>query len=65
MLKSAVTIHRFDGVQAEVIPEPPNSQSYDLAILRLDDMGALVDQEELARSRRPLQTPGKTPTARS
>ena len=48
MLKSAVTVHRFDGVQAEVSPEPPNSQSYDLAILRLDDTGALVDPEELS-----------------
>jgi hypothetical protein len=48
MLKSAVTVHRFDGVQAEVSPEPPNSQSYDLAIRRLDDTGALVDPEGLS-----------------
>jgi hypothetical protein len=45
---SAVTVHRFDGVQARVGPEPPNSQSYDLAILRFDDTGALVDPQELS-----------------
>ena len=33
----AVTVHRFDGVQARVSPEPLNSQSHDLAILRFDD----------------------------
>ena len=48
MLNSAVTVDRVNGVQAGVIPESPNSQSYDLAILRFDDTGALIDPQELS-----------------
>jgi hypothetical protein len=44
---SVVTIDRAQGVQSGLAAHQPNEQSYDLAALRLDDNGELMDPAEL------------------